>query len=85
LQRRVQRALVDLGEPYLEAAVSHSFFSVDRSAHFKIVVVALACSVAVTLFCLAARPNEQTKIAMPAMLKAKTGMVVTSDDAKATR
>jgi hypothetical protein len=85
LQRRAQRASVNLGELFLEAAVSHSFFSADRSAHFKIVAVALACSVAVTLFCLTARPNEQTKIATPAVVKAKTGMVVTSDDAKATR
>lgn len=85
MQRRAQRALVNLGELFLEAAVSHSFFSVDRSAHFKIVAVAVACSVAVTLFCLTARPNEQTKIATPAVVKAKTGMVVTSDDAKATR
>ena len=85
MQRRAQRSLVNLGELFLEAAVSHSFFSADRSAHFKIVAVALACSVAVTLFCLTARPNEQTKIATPAVVKAKTGMVVTSDDAKTTR
>jgi hypothetical protein len=69
----------------LEAAVSHSLFSADRSEHFKIVAVALACSVAVTLFCLTSPPSEQTKIATPAVVKAKTGMVVTSDDAKATR
>jgi hypothetical protein len=85
LQRCAQRALVNLGELFLEAAVSHSFFNADRVAHFKIVAVALACSVAVTLFCLTARPNDQTKIATPAVVKAKTGMVVTSDDAKATR
>jgi hypothetical protein len=77
--------LVNLGELFLEAAVSQPFFNADRAAHFKIVAVALACSVAVTLFCLTARPNDQTKIATPAVVKAKTGMVVTSDDAKATR
>jgi hypothetical protein len=66
--------------------VAHSFFSADQPTHFKIVGVALACSVAVTLFfCLTARPNDQTKIATPAVIKAKTGMVVASDDAKATR
>jgi hypothetical protein len=70
---------------FREAAVSHSFFSADRPTHFKIVTVAVACSVAVTLFCLTARPNDQTKIATPAVIKAKTGIVVTSDDAKATR
>jgi hypothetical protein len=85
LQCCAQRALVNLGELFLEAAVSHSFFNADRAAHFKIVAVALACSVAVTLFCLTARPNDQTRIATPAVVKAKTGMVVTSDDAKAIR
>jgi hypothetical protein len=67
--------------------VSHSFFSVDRSTHFKIVVIALVCSVAVTLFCVAARTNSSTtqRIASPAIIKAKTSIVVTSDEAKATR
>jgi hypothetical protein len=65
--------------------VSHSFFSADRSAHLKIVAVALASSVAVTLFCLTARPKDQTKFATPAVVKAKPGIVVTSDDAKAIR
>jgi hypothetical protein len=67
--------------------VSHSFFSLDRSTHFKIVAVALVCSVAVTLFCLATRPNDPTnpKMASPAVIKAKTSIIVTSDDAKATR
>jgi hypothetical protein len=85
LPGRAQRALVTLGEPYLEAAVSHSFHSADRSAHFKIAVVALACSVAATFFCLTLRPIEQTKIATPAAIKAKPDIVVTSDDAKAIR
>jgi hypothetical protein len=65
--------------------VSHSFFSADRSAHFKIVAVALASSVAVTLFCLTAHPKDQSKLATSAVAKAKTGIVVTSDDAKAIR
>jgi hypothetical protein len=67
--------------------VSHSFFSADRSAHFKIVAIALTCSVAVTLFCLLARTNDPTnqKIAAPAVIKARAGIVVTNDDAKATR
>jgi hypothetical protein len=79
--------IINFGELFLRATVSHSFFSVDRSAHFKIVAVALACSVAVTLFCLTARTSDPTnqKIAAPAVIKAKTGIVVTSDDAKATR
>jgi hypothetical protein len=65
--------------------VSHSFFSADRSAHIKIVAVALGCSIVVTFFCLTARPKDQTKFAAPAVVKAKTGIVVTSDDAKAVR
>jgi hypothetical protein len=67
--------------------VSHSFFSADRSAHFKVVGIALTCSVAVTLFCLLARTNDPAnqKIAAPAVVKAKAGIVVTNDDAKATR
>jgi hypothetical protein len=86
LQNCIWRASSNFGELFfLEAAVSHSFFSADRPTHFKIVAIAVACSVAVTLFCLTARPNDQTKIATPAVIKAKTGIVVTSDDAKATR
>jgi hypothetical protein len=67
--------------------VSHSFFSADRSTHFKILTIASACSVAVTLFCLLAQTSDPTnqKIAAPTVIKAKTGIVVTSDDAKATR
>ena len=64
--------------------MSHSFFSADRSAHIKVVAVALGCSVVVTFF-LTARPKDQTKFATPAVVKAKTGIVVTSDDAKAIR
>jgi hypothetical protein len=66
--------------------VSHSFFGADRSTHFKIVAIALACSVGVTLFCLLARTSDPTnqKIAAP-VIKAKTSIVVTSDEAKATR
>jgi hypothetical protein len=65
--------------------VSHSFFSADRSAHFKILAVALSLSVAVTLFCLSVRSSDQTKIAGPSVIKAKTSVVVTSDDSKSTR
>ena len=65
--------------------MSHSFFSADRSAHIKVVAVALGCSVVVTFFCLTARPKDQTKFATPAVVKAKTGIVVSSDDAKAIR
>jgi len=67
--------------------VSHSFFSADRSTHFKIGAIALACSVGLTLFCLLARTSDPTnqKIAAPAVIKAKTSIVVTSDNAKATR
>ncbi len=67
--------------------MSHSFFSVDRSTHFKIVAVALVCSVAVTLFCVGVRTNNSTnqKIASPTVIKAKTSIIVTSDDAKAIR
>jgi hypothetical protein len=65
--------------------VSHSFFSVDRTTHFKIVATALVCSVGISLFCFAALTNDRTKIATPAIIKAKSGIVITSDDAKATR
>jgi hypothetical protein len=67
--------------------VSHSFFSADRSTHFKIVAIALVCSVGVMLFCMLARTSDPTnqKIAAPVVIKAKTSIVVTSDDAKATR
>jgi hypothetical protein len=67
--------------------VSHSFLSADRSTHFKIVAIALTCSVVVTFFCLLARTSDPTnqKIAAPAVIKAKVGIVLTNDDAKATR
>ena len=67
--------------------MSHSFFSADRSTHFKIVAIALVCSVGVTLFCLLARTSDPTnqKIAAPAVIKAKNSIILTSDDAKATR
>jgi hypothetical protein len=66
---------------------NYSFFSVDRSTHFKIVAVALVCSVAVTLFCVGVRTNNSTnqKIASPTVIKAKTSIIVASDDAKAIR
>src|SRR3981081_1057385 len=55
LQNCIWRASSNFGELFfLEAAVSHSFFSADRPTHFKIVAIAVACSVAVTLFCLTA-------------------------------
>jgi len=67
--------------------VSHSFFGADRSTHFRIVAIAFACSVGVTLFCLLARTSDPTnqKIAAPAVIKSKSNIVVTNDDAKATR
>jgi hypothetical protein len=65
--------------------VSHSFFSVDRSTHFKIVAVALVCSVAVTLFCVGVRTNNSTNQKIASPIKAKTSIIVTSDDAKAIR
>jgi len=55
--------------------VSHSFFKADRSAHFKIVAAALAFSVAVTIFCLTARPNDQTKHVGSSVIKARTSIV----------
>ena len=67
--------------------MSHSFFNTDRSTHFKIVLVALTCSVAVILFCVLARTNNllNETVAAPAVIKAKTGIVVTSDDATLVR
>jgi hypothetical protein len=66
--------------------VSHSFFNSDRSTHFKIVAIALTCSVAVTLFCVLARTSDpiNQKISAP-VIKAKTRIVVTSDDANSVR
>jgi hypothetical protein len=67
--------------------VSHSFFSADRSTHFKIVAIAIVCSVGVTLCCLLVRTSDPTnqRIAAPLVIKAKASIVVTSDEAKATR
>jgi len=65
--------------------MSHSLHSASRATHFKIVALALVCSVAITLFCVLARTGGPTKIATPAVIKAKSNIVVTSDDGKATR
>jgi hypothetical protein len=64
--------------------MSHSLFSIDRATHLKIVGVALACSTALTLFCLSARPFDPATInvASPAVIKAHTVVVVT-DNARA--
>jgi hypothetical protein len=65
--------------------MSYSLHSASRATHFKIVALGLVCSVALTLFCLLARTSSPTKLAAPVIIKAKTRIVVTSNDAKATR
>jgi hypothetical protein len=67
--------------------MSYSFHSANRATHFKVVTTALACSVALTLVCLTARSSDQTnlKIATVTVIKAKPVILMTSDDAKATR
>ena len=66
--------------------MSHSFFNSDRSTHFKIVAIALTCSVAVTLFCVLARTFDPINQKISAsVIKAKTRIVVTSDDANSVR
>jgi hypothetical protein len=65
--------------------MSHSLHSASRATHFKIVALALVCSVVITLFCVLARTGGPTEIATPAVIKAKSNILVTSDDAKATR
>jgi hypothetical protein len=79
--------IINFGELFFERPPCLTRFSAQTDSTFQILAVALACSVAVTLFCLTARTSDPTnqKIAAPAVIKAKTGIVVTSDDAKATR
>jgi hypothetical protein len=67
--------------------MSHSLHSVSLATHFKIIALGLVCSVAFTLFCFLAQTSDLTNqnIAAPAVIKAKNSIIVTSDDAKATR
>jgi hypothetical protein len=60
--------------------MNHSFHSVDRATHLKIVVVALVAGIAVTAFGIAARPTADDSQTAAHVIKAGKPVVVTSSD-----
>ncbi|WP_407154430.1 hypothetical protein [Bradyrhizobium sp. STM 3557] len=60
--------------------MNHSFHSVDRATHLKIVVVALVAGIAVTAFGIAARSTLDDSQAAAHVIKAGKPVVVTSSD-----
>ena len=60
--------------------MNHSFHSVDRATHLKIVAVALVAGIAVTAFGIAARTNIGDSQTAAHVIKAGKPVVVTSSD-----
>jgi hypothetical protein len=58
--------------------MNHTFHSVDRATHLKIVVVALVAGIAVTAFGIAARPNIDYSQTAARVIKAGKPVAVTS-------
>ena len=58
--------------------MNHTFHSVDRATHLKIVVVALVAGIAVTAFGLATRANVDYSQTAAHVIKAGKPVVVTS-------
>ena len=66
--------------------MNHSFHSVDRATHLKIVVVALAAGVAVTVFGVAARSDlDNSQTAATHVIRAGKPVVVTSSETSMVR
>jgi len=60
--------------------MNHTFHSVDRATHLKIVVVALVAGIAVTAFGMAARSNTDDSQTAARVVKAGKPVIVTSSD-----
>jgi hypothetical protein len=60
--------------------MNHSFHSVDRATHLKIVVVALVAGIAVTAFGIAARSAVEDSQTAAHVIRAGKPVVVTSSD-----
>jgi hypothetical protein len=60
--------------------MNHSFHSVDRATHLKIVVVALVAGIAVTAFGIAARSTVEDSQTAAHVIRAGKPVVVTSSD-----
>jgi hypothetical protein len=65
--------------------MNHSFHSVDRATHLKIVVVALVAGIAVTAFGIAARTTVDDSQTAAHVIKAGKPVVVTSSDSAVVR
>jgi hypothetical protein len=65
--------------------MNHTFHSVDRATHLKIVVVALAAGIAITAFGVAARTNVDYSQTASHVIKAGKPVVVTSSNSTMVR
>jgi hypothetical protein len=65
--------------------MNHTFHSVDRATHLKIVVVALAAGIAITAFGVAARTNVDYSQTASHVIKAGKPVVVTSSNGTMVR
>ena len=66
--------------------MNHSIYSVDRTTHLKIVVVALVAGIAVAGFGISARSNSDDGYTQTArVLKAGKAVTVTSSNASVVR
>ena len=65
--------------------MNHSFHSVDRATHLKIVVVALVAGIAVTAFGIAARTTVDDGQAAAHVIKAGKPVAITSSDSAMVR
>lgn len=65
--------------------MNHSFHSVDRATHMKIVIVALVAGIAVTAFGIAARTNVDYSQTAAHVVKAGKPVVITSSDSSMVR
>ena len=68
-----------------ETSMNHSIYSADRSAHLKIVVVALVAGIAVTAFGISARVGSDDYAQTAHVIKAGKTMAVTSSETSAVR
>jgi hypothetical protein len=65
--------------------MNHTFHSVDRATHLKIVAVALVAGIAITAFGVAARPNVDYSQTASHVIKAGKPVVVTSSNGTMVR
>ena len=65
--------------------MNHSIYSVDRSTHLKIVVVALVAGIAVAGFGISARTNSDDYAQTARVMKAGKAVTITSSNTSVVR